>query len=373
MSKQLQTFGFSDKQIQLALKSLSTPSSLSSALLATFEPLQACLEYLILHLPECDLPQRFLPNVNSSNPFVSSIHAGTEDLKIRWTVDKAVKECGWPAHIVKQCLTDRRLVENWGLLQRTLNRLLVGRGKDDETVDEQHIETELIDEEELSAYEAQFVDKTHLVVPMPVAPLQLHVIFTNEDRSLPLRGDPPPMYITAITVAAYVRLHILSTLLAAFQDGTLVDPGESVIMAAVRFIEEAWASIEDNGPPEMSDVLRHFLRRKTSVSEPEDDGIRDTDAQQGAKRPRRRPGARRDDRSDEIVKAEFEQMRQSKGYQDILASRRRLPAFTAQQEFLSALEKNRCVVVVGETGKFLLAISQAPALTTCRLRKDYSA
>lgn len=138
--------------MQLALKTLSTPSSLSTALLSSFEPLQACLEYLILHLPECDLPGRFLPSINSSNPFVSSVHAGTEDLKARWIEEKAVKECGWPAHIVKQCLEDKQLVENWPLLQQTLNRALMGQSVDDNA---ESSEQEQVDEDELAAYEAR--------------------------------------------------------------------------------------------------------------------------------------------------------------------------------------------------------------------------
>ncbi|KIP11667.1 hypothetical protein PHLGIDRAFT_27719 [Phlebiopsis gigantea 11061_1 CR5-6] len=341
--KKLQSLGFTEKQTQQSLKALSTSSPISTALLSAFEPLQACLEYLMLHLPECDLPDRFLPSVNSSNPFVSSVHSGTDDLKTRWLEERAVKECGWPAHVVKQCLTEKRLAENWGLLQQALNRILVGRPED---VTAEPPELEPIDDGELEAYEAQFIDKTHIVIPLPIAPLQLHVILLSEDHVLPLRGQPPPMYLTSTTVASYVRLHILSQLLSAFQDDLLIDSGETVIMAAVRFLEESWVDIEDNGPPEMSEVLRYFLRPPTTVTE-ESSGH---PAQRSSKQRQPRIAAKRDTRDDEAVKAEFDRMRQSKGYSEILASRRRLPAFTARDQFLNMLEKNRCVVVVGETG-----------------------
>ena len=43
-------------------------------------PLEACIEYLILHIPEHDLPQRFLPGNNSSN----SAQAEEYDLTGRW-------------------------------------------------------------------------------------------------------------------------------------------------------------------------------------------------------------------------------------------------------------------------------------------------
>lgn len=350
--QQLQTFGFSGKQAQLAMKALSMPSALSNTLLSTFEPLQACLEYLILHLPECDLPERFLPNVNSSNPFVSSVHAGTEDIKARWVEEKAIKECGWPAHIVKECLTDKRLARDWGLLQQALNRALLGRAEG--VVEEESTETEVIDEEELAAYGAQFVDERHLIVPLPFAPLQLHLMLLSEHRVLPLRGEPPPMYITSTTVAAYVRLYILSQLLSAFQSGSLLDPGENVIMAAVRFIEEAWVAIEENGPPEMSDVLHHFLRRKQNTSQVEGDDLSNLPVQPSSKRRQERNASRRDDRNDQVVKTEFERVRHGKDYADILASRTRLPAFAARDGFLDLLHNNRCVIVVGETGNVIV-------------------
>ncbi|GJE89518.1 HrpA-like RNA helicase [Phanerochaete sordida] len=347
--KQLQTFGFSEKQANSAIKTLSAPSPLTSTLLSSFEPLQACLEYLILHVPECDLPQRFLPSSNSSNPFISSVHSGTEDIKARWAVDKAVKECGWPAHVVKYLVKDRRLVEDWGLLQQALNRALVGAAEEDISLETEATETEALDEDELSAYDAKFMDNTHLLIPLPVAPLELHVILRTDDRSIAVRGEPPAMYITSKTVAAYVRLHILSQLLSAFRNDTLVDPGESVIMAAVRFIEEQWASVEDHGPPEVSEVLRYFMRDQGQADNTEASEV--TAATQGKRGGRQRKGgSRRDDRDAATIKAEFEELRQKKAYTDILAARKRLPAFAAQGTFLDMLDKNRCVIVVGETG-----------------------
>lgn len=86
------------------------------------------------------------------------------------------------------------------------------------------------------------------------------------------------------------------------------------------------------------------------MTEVEDDESSGHPAQRSSKQRQPRTAAKRDTRDDEAVKAEFDRMRQSKGYSEILASRRRLPAFTARDQFLNMLEKNRCVVVVGETG-----------------------
>ena len=106
VQQQLATLGFSAAQSRNATTALTQPSPLSASLLSTLSPLQACLEYLVLHVPECDLPLRFLPTANSSNPFISSAHSGTEDLKRRWMEEKAVKEGGWPAHVVRECMVE---------------------------------------------------------------------------------------------------------------------------------------------------------------------------------------------------------------------------------------------------------------------------
>ncbi|KAH9965151.1 hypothetical protein BGW80DRAFT_1462675 [Lactifluus volemus] len=54
-------------------------------------PLEACIEYLVLHVPEVDLPPAFPPENNSSNPLVTGIHGGQEDIKKRWVKDRAIK------------------------------------------------------------------------------------------------------------------------------------------------------------------------------------------------------------------------------------------------------------------------------------------
>lgn len=299
-----------------------------------------------MHVPECDLPQRFMPQANSSNPFVSSVHAGTEDIKARWIVDKLVKECGFPSHAVKPIVAARLNDEHWGYALQKLNRLLIGN--------EGHLETttpdmEAIDEDELQSWGAHFCDDTHLELPLPVAPLRLHVILPDKQRLLPRYGDPPPLYISSTSAAAYIRLHIMSKLVLAFWNNTLVEEGESIVMAAIRFIEEEWAKIEDDGPPDMSDVLRYFMRPEKIAGGADDDLVY-TSSGRSNKARTRRSAATRDSRSGAEVKTEFEQMQKKDKYVEMLAVRKRLPAFAAKDSFLKMLERNRCVVVVGETG-----------------------
>ncbi|KAH9948231.1 P-loop containing nucleoside triphosphate hydrolase protein [Amylocystis lapponica] len=346
--QQLERLGFKTPQAQKAITALAQPSLLTSTLLRSLPPLQACIEYLILQIPECDLPQRFLPSMNSSNPFVTSTHAGTDNLQRRWIEDKAVKECGYPAYIVKECMSDERLAGNWTLLLTALNRRLVGNNWEDVPESLLPDNAETVQEEELESLGAYQGDSSELFIPLPMAPIKLCVILSS-DRRLPARGDPPAMYITSTSVPAYVRLHLLSTVLRAFETDTLVEPGESVVMAIMRLLEEEWAMIEDAGPPDISIVLQHILPRLV-VAEP------DTRSTDGAPVPtpsrsrKRGSGPRSDDRSDACIKGNFETMCRDERYTKILAARKRLPAFAEKGHFLELLEKNQCVVVVGETG-----------------------
>jgi ATP-dependent RNA helicase DHX57 len=348
--QQLDQLGFKPIQSQKAVEYLSKPSPLTSNLLGTLTPLEASIEYLVLNIPECDLPSRFLPAANSSNPFITSTHSGTDDLKKRWIEDKAIKEAGWPAHVVKHCTSDSRLLESWELLILTLDKRLIG---DDEeqlflTESPETHQSYILNHEEIDALGATYSDPTTLVMPLFTAPIKLHILLSQNGghRS----AEYPPMFLTSASVSAYVRLHLLSQLLRAMKATDFAEPEEGLLMAAMRLLEGEWAIIEAHGPPDISIVLQHLVPHASEVRGPTDvPPDRDALASQ---RTRNNSGYhRRDTRSDRDIKNEFEVMRRSNKYSELFAVRSKLPAFSAKDEFLNKLEKSRVVVVVGETGK----------------------
>ena len=346
--QQLGHLGFKPAQSRSAVTFLSEPSALTSNLLGSLSPLEASIEYLVLHVPECDLPERFLPSSNSSNPFITSTHSGTDDLKKRWIEDKAIKEAGWPAHIVKQCTSDQRLLESWELLIAALGKKLIGEDPHAFSTPQNPTKFD-IDKEEVEALGAQYVDSSQLVMPLFSAPVKLHILISS-DESYPNTGYPP-MYITSTSVPAYIRLHLLSQILLAIQADGLVEPGEGFCMAAMRFLEDQWATIEDSGPPDISEVLRHLILRPPTPSLPDVDPTIPTPEASVSGQSRRRPGeVRRDDRSDKQIRDEFETLCGSDKYAEMLAARTRLPTFAAKDDFLKKLEQSRVIVVVGETG-----------------------
>jgi hypothetical protein len=324
---------------------LSEPSALASNLLGSHSPLEASIEYLVLNVPECDLPERFLPSNNSSNPFITSTHSGSDDLKKRWIEDKAIKEAGWPAYVVKHCTSDQRLLGSWELLIAALGNALIGEDLHSFSVpgDSTRIK---FDEEEVAAFGAEYVEPSHLVMPLFSAPVKLHILVSPDETHEPTRY--PPMYITSNSIPAYIRLHLLSRLLLAIKADGFIDQGEGFCMAAMRFMEEQWASIEDNGPPDMSEVLRHLIIRPST---PDADSLVPIPEAIGRKHQRRKNEVKRDDRSDEQIRNAFETLRSSDRYAEMLAIRKRLPAFATRDEFLRNLNQSRVVVVVGETGE----------------------
>lgn len=350
--RQLEDLGFKKSQARDAIAFLSEPSPLASNLLRAASPLEACIEYLVLHIPEVDLPQRFLPENNSSNPFVTSIHEGQEDIKKRWIEERAIKQAGWPAHIVHECTAESRLLEEWALLIAALNCRLVGKPWLDVAMQpDDGDDEERMTEDEIESMGASYADDHTftLVMPLLIAPVQLHFVIPpgySYNRS----SRPPPMYVSSSSVSAYVRLHLLAKLLEAFEQGIIKESAESICVSAMQVLEEHWAVIEDQGPPNMDDVLKHLVPPQ-EVQDIKAAPIVNVPSKSMSRKPRNGTSSvGRDSRSDAEVIQEFDAMRQGERYRKMYATRCRLPAFASRNDFLAMLEQSRVVVVVGETG-----------------------
>ena len=354
--RQLSLLGFTSVQARNAINFLSVPSALTSNLLDTLSPLDAAIEYLVLHVPECDLPDRFLPSTTSSDPFITAVHGVSDvDLKKRWIEDKAVKEAGWPAHIVKECASHPELLGSWESLITALDCKLIGEDwKDLFKVSDNPPKTYSIDPEEIEALGAHYFDSSKVIMPLFTAPVQLHILLAT--GNIPSPPPHPPMYLTSNKVPPYVRLHLLSRLLCAAKRDDFVEPGEGFCLAAMRLLEEEWASIEDNGPPDMSAVMQYLVPRSSPSNLSEK--ISEVTEQMNSSRwiPKHQ-GAdkRRDPRSDSNIKADYEAVCRTDGYLKLLSVRKTLPAFTVKKGFLDLLERSRVVIVVGETGELPLS------------------
>ena len=371
ITQQLGHLGFKTTQIQNAVKYLSQPFALTCNLLGSLTPLEAAIEYLVLHIPECDLPTRFFPSNNSSNPFITSTHSATDDLKKRWIEDKAIKEAGWPAHVVRRCTADRRLLESWELLIYALGKRLIG--EDVESLFSANTGSASaigIDHDEIDGLGARYVDsgKSQLVMPLFSAPVELHILIFP-DNAYPMTVHPP-VYITSNSVPAYLRLHLLSCLLVSMQSDAFMEPGEGFCMAAMRILEDKWANIEMNGPPDISMVLQYLIIPSDLPSTTGEGGVHSLPDQKARRRTLKLHSNTCDDRDDAQVREDFDRVCKQDKYITMLATRQQLPAFAAKEEFLDKLEHSRVVVVVGETGKILVPKLSILTHRTARLREN---
>lgn len=372
VTQQLRHLGFQQIQIQNAISYLSAHTPLGSHLLGSLPPLEACIEYLLLHIAEADLPQRFFSSNNSSNPFIVSGHSGADNLKKRWIEDLAIKEAGFPAHLVKEHAADPNLADDLVLLISALSRRLVGNDTVELFKASANLESSFHGirdrTDEVEALGAHFVDSCHIAMPLFSAPVQLHVILppdTCNDRSL------PAVYVGSHSVPPYIRLHLLAQLLCAAGRDDFIEPGEGFLIAAMRVLEDHWAQIETNGPPDMSTIVGHLITPRVEPRVPDLPYGTPNDSE--SRRTLR--GTSRyvyDDRSDDQVNQDFENICQTRVYAEMLASRQRLPAFSAKDQFLNALGKHRTVVVVGETGEGYLTSCLWLLLTAhLRMREDH--
>ncbi|EKM84037.1 hypothetical protein AGABI1DRAFT_51702 [Agaricus bisporus var. burnettii JB137-S8] len=333
VSAQLKTLGFQEPQIKKATLFLSQQSPLLGKLLKTLRPFEAVMEYLLLYMPECDLPSRFLPVANSSKSFISSAHSGTSGVKKRWMEDKAVKEAGWPIHAVQEFTGDSDVLNDWPLLLVKLGNKLLGI--EDKKSQDQALPSFAFDEDELLSLGAVHINDGYYELPALIAPLTLHIFF-NTSKGYP-RPFYSPMFITSAHVPPYIRLHILSCVLSAVNCiPNSEDTNGSLALTLINVMDEEWARLEDNGPPDISTVMTNMLPEEETIDAPATMPFR----KEREPLPPNRSKA----------KSALRTSKQSNILSTISEMRRRLPAFKARRDFLNYLLQNRAVVVVGETG-----------------------
>ena len=189
LSQQLSHLGFNKDQIRNVSQFLAEESLFASILLNSLPPLEAAIEYLVLHIPECDLPQHFLPANNLSNPFITAAHSGIDNLKRRWIEEKAIKECGWPARIVRECTEEEECIEMWDRLLVALGRKLLGQEIGKSSISSGQTIPYEMKVEEFEAFGGQLVEPGHLVMQLFSTPVSIHVLLSNEGHY------PRPGYI----------------------------------------------------------------------------------------------------------------------------------------------------------------------------------
>lgn len=345
----LSTYGFKDTSIRSALEALSSNSSFSASLLSTLSPVEAALEYLLLYTPEHELPKAFSQTI-SSTPFVSAIHSGRQSIQQRWIEERAVRQAGYPRHAVKEALEVAGNSPET-IFDHLLNRLVGSTISMPRSAQYDRGIRDAAREAEAEAVQAVYPEaifdaKTStLSVPLPAMPAILNMIYL-ENHPYPEGTQLPPLYISSETLPAYLRLYLTSSIAKTIERYD----GEGCCFSAIEAASDAWKRLDESGYPDPQDVIHNMLPKPRPVSK-QNEELPTIKGEQ-----RRTRAHREDTRSNEQVLKDFDVLKTSSAYKEMQEVRRKLPAWEHQERIIDAMDKNGAVIVVGETGKYLVTL-----------------
>ncbi|WOO80898.1 Putative DEAH-box ATP-dependent helicase [Vanrija pseudolonga] len=385
LQTQLETLGFRPAHITSALSAVAAAHARLQAggvngadplvlSLSILSPLEAAIEWLLLHLPEDDLPPRYRPSSSASDMVTggSASKGGKSALVRGWTVDKLVRKAGFPRKAVEAAIATE---DRESLTLELLGRRLVGwKGEDAGWGDKEVVEwgpdaaadeeRQVMRDEEVMALEAMLGERfrrgetpSELIVDIESGSdtLHLHVVL-DEHAPYPSAQHPtrlPPFYLTSPSLPSYMRLHLHADMLLQFRDPqrhdlvSVLEAGTGgAILMMVEHLETTLPTVVEN-PPDIANVTQHLIPRV------EDDEPDRAPREAQRKAPKQHSTTRRREPTaaeKEAVVASQKALFANPEYKPMLAARERLPAWKERDNICDALAKNRVLVVVGETG-----------------------
>lgn len=388
LQTQLTTLAFRPSHIASCLSALSSAtarlkSSSSSTndplvlSLSILSPLEAAIEWLLLHVPEDDLPGRYRPS-SSSADFITGANpkTGGKDALVKgWLTDKLVKQAGFPRKAVEKLL---EVEERESVALDILGRRLCGweSGEDGWGAEEygdgwtgdekEREERQQHREEEIMALQAvlgeRYEETSAISFTVHIGQeitggndaLTLHIIF-DEASPYPSASYPthaPAFYLTSDTLPAYIRLHLHSQLLRQFRDperhdlrSVLESGWGGAVLSMVEYLETTLVEVLEN-PPDVGEVTKYLVPKVEEVVP-----RAEKDKQQKKKqRSQRERGERRapTKEDEERVKRKWQEMLDHPEYEKMMCDRMSLPAWKEKDNITGALKDSRVLVVVGE-------------------------
>ena len=363
-------------------------SSASLASITHLSDVDACLEYLTIFCPEEDLPAAFAPSAKADSFITSSASAGQEEtLAIRWIEDRLVKVAGYPRRAVTRALaslTHLAVEEREGACTDILlsqlsevEQAVCAREIDGGTQAER---SEARAGERMTVEAVLGPERVRNISPSErpltgsaVPPTELYdIVISEKPEDIRLRVCPgrhsrypgesdtsavPTFFVASSTLPAYLRLALTRRLgrcllgqEVGYEDWCeMIDVGQGgVLLAMTEELESCWEGVV-NDPPELAVVMAGVTEKRQEVPR-KPDGDQQQRTQRAGKTPHVVPQLRRDAKLDQELKAAQARLWQSAAYASMHVSRTGLPAMASKNKILSLLEKNRLVIVAGETG-----------------------
>lgn len=294
---------------------------------------EECLEWLLIHVPEDDLPKWALPE-----NYLAGVSLASGDMKREGKI-KRLAAAGYSVEVCTDTLDSCSGAESRAA--EVLQHRLTGG---DQLVPEGSQGTNEAWEEEQATLEAIFGDRYMYHNGTATITLELQ---TPSKKPILLRARPPsigypysvPVLSIEADLPAYIRLSILKQCLAAARDSF---EGDQMLFNILDWLEREIPAIIQK-PGRLSEIAS---AASTSAEAP---------AQRAfiSKRPRRRPSPiswTANMPASQRMLANWHVKQASPEQQRMLQVRRSLPAWKLQDAIVASVTKNQVTIISGETG-----------------------
>jgi ATP-dependent RNA helicase DHX57 len=302
------------------------------------------LEWLLIHVPEDDLPSWSLPE-----NYIAGVSMASSDLK-REAMIKRLAATGYALDLCEEEL-DAHTGDERCAASALQTRLLYGAEEHNglETLDSSktmsdtsHDQVEWDEEQSVltSIYGERYTSKSSGTIQIVLQPESIKNITITLQLQKPLHSYPHELPIISIqaNLPAYIRLSITKKALLHAKSSLL---GEAMIFNLVDWLEQNIAVTIEN-PGHLSAVSSASAAGEVRPSKP------------GSRRQKRlmpspinwTPGSQK---SQDLL-ASWRAKRSSESQKTILTKRRSLPAWQMQVSIMQAVSDNLVTIITGETG-----------------------
>lgn len=299
------------------------------------------LEWLLIHVPEDDLPKWALPGSYSAGVTVAAT-----DLRREGAV-KRLSESGYSIELCRKVYDESSADE--GKAAETLQKILLisGSESDSPVVSDQPISPEERDqqwEDELGSLESVYSDQYSRLSP-DVCQIRLLSVTngTNKDVDTCIQFRKSPHYpsqlilLVVAKLPSYIKLSVIKKALAYMNESL---QGEETKM----FYVISWVQENINDIIERPGALREIAAVSSTAAEEQSIPVK-----KKVKRPARHPRPINWTPESRSIQ-EWTERQKAPSYQKMLAQRQRLPAWQVREDIVDIVEANQITIISGETG-----------------------
>lgn len=294
------------------------------------------LEWLMIHVPEDDLPKWSLPDGYSAGVSLASSDLARE-AKV-----KRLAAAGYSPDVCSDMLYNNGDDEEKAAecLQDALLR------EENLPLAEPSFESEAIWEEELEALESIFGNRFKKLSPYrchiisePGHPLHPVTFVFQMPSTRPYPDCPPVLFVSAQNIPAYIRLSATRQALQYAQHGLL---GAPMVFSLVDWLEENLPRVLEN-PGKLRNISVEGPRPISSTAT-------EKATANGMRKSMKRLNLHAPSSQSAGIRAKWEAKQSSPEQQKMLKARKSLPAWVMQEAILQAVHSHQVTIISGETG-----------------------